>query len=380
MKRKVVFGAPLIGEEERRELLECLDSGWLGSGPRVARFEQEFQRYVGAPSVLAVSSGSAALHLALLALELPAGSEVITTPLTFCATANAIVHAGLVPVFADVNPSTMNLDPEDVERRITSRTRALLPVHLGGRPCDMVALSELAARRGLRIVEDCAHAIEARLGEQRCGTFGDFGCYSFYVTKNVTTVEGGMLVCRDPSVAPRLRALAHHGLNRDAWQRHSEGAPAPYDVIAAGFKYNLTDLAASIGLHQLARIDQTFERRRVLWDFYQRELAQLPLVLPSEAAGEVHARHLFSCLIDDQRTGISRDDLVRRLSAEGIGTGVHYPPVHLLSYYRQRFGFREGSCPIAESIGRRTFSIPFSAAVSGDDAAEVVAALRRVFS
>lgn len=381
MKRKVQFGAPFIGEEERRELLDCIDSGWLGTGPRVARFEEAFRKYVGAPAAVAVASGSAALHLSLLALDLPAGSEVITTSMTFCATANAIVHAGLVPVFADCDPVTMNIDPRDVERKLTGRTRALLPVHLGGRPCDMVALRAIAQRHHLRIVEDCAHAIEARIGAKPCGSFGDFGCYSFHVTKNLTTVEGGMILCPDPSAVPRLRALSRHGVSEDAWARQSAEEFHHYEVVEAGFKYNLTDLAASFGLHQLARLHEMYARRRALWTFYKAELSPLPLQLPAEpAADQVHALHLFSCLIDDQRTPLKRDDVVQRLAEAGIGTGIHYRPVHEHAYYRRKFPAAPGSLPVAESIGRRTFSLPFSGAVSDADAAEVVSALRRVFA
>jgi dTDP-4-amino-4,6-dideoxygalactose transaminase len=359
--------------------MACIDSGWLGTGPRVQRLERDFARYVGAPAV-AVSSGTAALHLSLAELRLPAGAEVITSAMTFVATANAIVHAGLKPVFADCELGSMNLDPADVERKMTARTAAILPVHFGGRACDMDALTGIAQRRGLRLVEDCAHSIETTVGGRHTGTFGDYGCFSFYVTKNMTTVEGGMVVCRDQAAANRIKVAALHGMSKDAWHRFSDNGYVHYDVEAPGFKYNLTDLAASFGIHQLARLEPMWKRREQLWTYYQRELRDLPLQLPAEPApGTRHALHLFTCLVDDRRTKVTRDQVLSRLHEMRIGAGVHYRPVHLLAYYRNVHGGKPGDHPNAESIGARTFSIPFSGALSDDDAADVVHALREVF-
>src|SRR5262249_37224575 len=235
-----------------------------GSGPRVERLERDFTAYVGARAAVAVNSGTAALHLALLALGLEPGAEVITTAMTFCATVNAIIHAGLVPVLADCERGTMNIDPADIARRITPRTRAIVPVHFAGRPCDMRAILEIAAAHNLRVVEDCAHAVEATVDGRHCGTLGDFGCFSFYVTKNMTTVEGGMVVCRAREDADRIKILALHGMSKDAWHRYRDEGFVHYDVVAPGFKYNLTDLAASMGIHQLARIERLWARRREL--------------------------------------------------------------------------------------------------------------------
>jgi dTDP-4-amino-4,6-dideoxygalactose transaminase len=380
-ERYLVFGAPYIGPEEREEVLACLDSLWLGSGPRVARFEQTFREYIAAREAVAVSSCSAALHLALRALDLAPGAEVITTPMTFCATVNAIIHAGLKPVFVDCARDTMNIEPSAIAASVGPRTAALLPVHFAGRPCAMDAIVEMARRHGLRVVEDCAHAIEATLDGRHCGTFGDFGCFSFYVTKNVTTVEGGMVACRDPDAADTIRTAALHGMSKDAWRRYSDDGFVHYDVVAPGFKYNLTDLAASIGLHQLARIDATWRRRAELWAYYTVALRDLPLVLPPPVpAGVRHGHHLFTCLVDDTRTTRTRDEVVRGLHALRIGAGVHYRPVHLHTYYRQAYGYREGDFPNAEYIGARTFSVPLSAAVTDEDAADVVRALEIVLA
>lgn len=375
--RYLVFGAPSFGAEERAALLACLDSGWVGSGPRVAELEERFAAYVGAPAAVAVSSCTAALHLSLLALGLEPGAEVVTSPMTFAATANAIVHAGLVPVFADCDPATGCLDPAALEDAVTPRTRAVVPVHFAGRPCDMAAIERIAEARGLAIVEDCAHAIEAAVDGRHCGTFGALGCFSFYVTKNMTSVEGGMLVARSRETAARLRRLALHGLSADAWRRYRDEGFVHYEVEEPGFKYNLTDLAASIALVQLERLEANWERRRVLWDFYQRELADLPLALPPPVEpGMRHALHLFACRVDPARTQRSRDEVVAALHALRIGTGIHYTALHLHRWYRERFGFAPGDFPNAEAIGARTFSIPLSPAVSDEDAADVVRALR----
>ena len=380
-ERYLVFGAPYIGPEERAEVLACLDSLWLGSGPRVARFEQAFREYIAAREVVAVSSCSAALHLALRALDLEPGAEVITTPMTFCATVNAIIHAGLKPVFVDCARDTMNIDPSAIAASLGPRTVALLPIHFAGRPCEMDAIGEIARQHGLRVVEDCAHAIEATIDGRHCGTFGDFGCFSFYVTKNVTTVEGGMVVCRDPAASDTIRTAALHGMSKDAWRRYSDDGFVHYDVVAPGFKYNLTDLAASIGLHQLARIEATWRRRAELWAYYARALRDLPLILPAPVpAGVRHGHHLFTCLVDDTRTARTRDDVVRGLHTLRIGTGVHYRPVHLHTYYRETYGYREGDFPNAEYVGARTFSVPLSAAVTDEDAADVVRALEIVLA
>ena len=377
----LVFGAPYIGQDEQDELLACVQSRWLGSGPRVARLEHDFRAYLRAPAVVAVNSATAALHLALRELRLEPGAEVITTPMTFCATANAIIHAGLTPVFADCDRDTMNLDPAEIARRVTPRTRALVPVHFAGRPCDMRAIATIAAADRLRVVEDCAHAIESTIDGQHCVTFGDFGCFSFYVTKNMTTGEGGMVVCGDEERADRIRIMALHGMSKDAWYRYRDEGFVHYDVVAPGFKYNLTDLAASLGIHQLARVETSWLRRERLWEFYSRALEDLPLILPAPVPeGVRHALHLFTCLVDDTRTRVTRDQVLQGLHALRIGSGVHYRAVHLHSYYRQTHGYREGDFPNAEYIGARTFSLPLSAAVTDDDAADVVRALRTVLA
>jgi dTDP-4-amino-4,6-dideoxygalactose transaminase len=379
--RFLVFGAPQVGEEEIAEVVATLRSGWWGTGPRTARFQEAFRQYKGAAHAVAVGSCTAALHLSLLAAELEPGDEVITTPLTFCATVNAILHAGAVPVLADVDPVTMNIDPVEVERRITYRTRAIVPVHFAGRPCPMSTLLEIAARHDLVIIEDCAHAIEAEIGGRKAGTFGTFGCFSFYATKNVATAEGGMVLAQAEDAADRIRRLALHGMTKDAWKRFGDDGYKHYFVVEAGFKYNMTDIQAALGIHQLARVEENWKRRQQLWHGYDAALEDLPVVRPAPPEpGTRHALHLYTLLIDEERTGITRDAFLDGMTREGIGTGVQYMSLPEHPYYRERLGWTPEAWPHAMAIGRRTVSIPLGPTLTDRDADDVVAAVRKVLA
>jgi len=361
----VPFAPPSVGAREIAEVVATLESGWLTTGPRVAAFERAFAAYVGAPHALAVNSCTAALHLSLLACGVGSGDEVITTPLTFCATANAIVHTGATPVFADIDPGTGNLDPRAVEAALTDRTRVILPVHYAGRPADMPAFLAIARTAGLRIVEDAAHCVEGVIGGRHVGAIGDFTCFSFYATKNLTTGEGGMVTTADEQAASFMRAASLHGMSRDGWARYAPGGSPHYDVVIAGFKYNMMDLQAAIGLHQLARIEAMHVRRSAICARYDAELADLPLRLPAPVApGVVHARHLYPVLLDERAAGMSRDTLHERLRERGISTSVHFRAVHLHPYYQERFGFRRGMFPAAEAVSDTTLSLPLSAAMT----------------
>ncbi len=372
----LVFGAPLIETAEIEEVVATLQSGWLGTGPKVAQFERDFAAYCGASHAVAVNSCTAALHLSLLAAGLQPGDEVITSPLTFCASVNAIIHAGATPVLADIDPETMNLDPAAVAARITDRTRAILPVHFAGRPCDMDALGALADAHGLKIIEDCAHAIETEYKGRKAGTFGDFGCFSFYVTKNVATGEGGMALARDEADAARLKTLALHGMSKDAWKRFSDEGYRHYLVTECGFKYNMMDIQAALGIHQLARVERNWTRRQEIWGRYQAAFANIPVRLPAAPAPETrHAYHLFTILIDEQVAGIGRDAFLEAMTAANIGVGVHYLSVPEHPYYRDRFGWRPEDWPEAMRVGRQTVSLPFSAKLTARDVADVIAAV-----
>jgi dTDP-4-amino-4,6-dideoxygalactose transaminase len=362
--RDVPFAPPLVGAEEIGEVVATLESGWLSTGPRVAAFEERFARYVGAPHAIALNSCTAALHLSLLAAGIGAGDEVITTPLTFCATANAIVHTGATPVFADVDPFTGNLDPRAAAAVVTTRTRAVLPVHYAGRPAEMARFEALARRHGLALIEDAAHCVEGRSGGRKVGAIGDFTCFSFYATKNLTTGEGGMVTTGDARAAAFIRSASLHGMSRNAWSRYAPGGTAQYDVTMAGFKYNMMDLQAAIGLHQLARLGPSLARREAIWRAYDKAFANLPIRLPGDAqAGDVHARHLYQVLIDPEYAGATRDELQARLRARGVSTSIHFRALHLQPFYQERFGLLRGQFPMAELISDRTLSLPLSAAM-----------------
>jgi len=376
-ERFLTFGAPLIGEDEIAEVVDSLRSGWLGTGPKTARFERDFAAYKGADQAVAVNSCTAALHLSLLAAGLGPGDEVITTPLTFCATVNAILHAGATPVLADVDPVTFNLDPAAVAARITPRTRAILPVHFAGRPCGMGAFVALAERYDLRVIEDCAHAIESTYDGRPVGTFGDFGCFSFYVTKNVVTGEGGMILARRAEDAARLKTLALHGMSHDAWRRFSDSGYRHYQVVECGFKYNMMDLQAAIGLHQLARVEASWQRRCAIWARYQDAFADLPVTRPAAPEPRSrHAHHLYTLLIDAARCGRARDDFLTHMTAQRIGVGVHYLSLPEHPYYQDRLGWRPEDTPNAMRIGRQTVSLPLSPALTDADVEDVIAAVR----
>jgi dTDP-4-amino-4,6-dideoxygalactose transaminase len=375
----LIFGAPRIEQDEIDEVIDCLRSGWLGTGPKVHNFELNFASYKQARYAMAVNSGTAALHLSMLAANLNIDDEVITTPLTFCATINAICHAGAKPVLVDVDPRTMNIDPEKIEDGITSRTRAILPVHLGGRPCEMDRICEIAKEYNLKIIEDCAHAIETEYKGRKAGTFGDFGCFSFYVTKNVITGEGGMIITENEENAHRIKMLALHGLDCDAWKRFSDSGYKHYYVREAGFKYNMMDIQAAIGIHQLKRVETNWQRRRMIWSTYQDAFKDLPIETPAECLpGTRHAYHLYTILIDKEKTGISRDKFLEEITKLNIGVGVHYLSIPEHPYYTERFGWAADHFPNARDIGRKTVSLPLSPKLSDRDVEDVIVGVRKL--
>lgn len=353
-----------------------LESGWLSTGPRVKQFERDFAAYTGAPYALALSSCTAALHLSLVASDITSGDEVVTTPLTFCATANAIVHVGATPVFADIDPVTWNLSPRAAAEAVSPRTRAIIPVHYGGRPADMTSFEAIARPRGIVLIEDAAHCIEGLESGRKVGAIADFTCFSFYATKNVTTGEGGMVTTRHAEAAERMRIASLHGMDRDAWARYAPGARAQYDVRVAGFKYNMMDLQAAIGVHQLARVNSMHARRRAITARYDEAFSELPLQRPAPPdAGMVHAHHLYPVLVDARVAGVTRDELQARLRERGISTSVHFRALHLHSFYRERFGFVRGMFPVAEMVSDQTLSLPLASALSDEEIDRVIEAV-----
>ncbi|MDX2479778.1 MAG: DegT/DnrJ/EryC1/StrS family aminotransferase, partial [Desulfuromusa sp.] len=346
--------------------------------PKVARFEDDFKTYQKAPHSVAVNSCTAALHLSILASGVGPSDEVITTPLTFCATINAIIHAGATPVLADIDPVTMNIDPVQIEEKITSRTRAILPVHFAGRPCDMRALCSMAEKHNLKLIEDCAHAIETEYHGRKAGTFGDFGCFSFYVTKNVVTGEGGMILTRHEEDSSRVKMLSLHGMSKDAWKRFGDKGYKHYFVVECGFKYNMMDIQAAIGLHQLRCVEDNWLRREQVWQQYQAAFANVPLVLPAPPEVNTrHAYHLYTILVDETRVGISRDAFLDAMTSENIGVGVHYLSLPEHPYYQKTFGWQPEDYPHAMRIGRQTVSLPLSAKLTENDVADVITGVKK---
>ena len=375
----LVFASPQLLDAEIDEVVATLRSGWIGTGPRVARFEQEFGAYVGTTHAVALGSCTAALHLALILLGLRPGDEVIVPAMTFAATANVVVHAGATPVFADVDRATQCLDPADVERRISPRTKAMIPVHFAGRACDMGGLTDLARSHDLRVVEDCAHAIETLWHGRHVGTIGDIGAFSFYVTKNVVTGEGGMLVTADAGQAARAKTLGLHGMSADAWRRFSDEGFRHYEVVEPGFKYNMTDMQAAIGVHQLGRVEVNLVRRNEIWRRYDDAFRELPVFVPApEEPGTRHARHLYTLLLDLDRLSIDRDAVQAELHRRRIGTGIHYRALHLHGYYRTTFGYERGDLPNAEWISDRTLSLPLSPKLTDEDVDDVIGAVTSI--
>lgn len=380
-KEFIIFGSPAIGEEEIAEVEAVMRSGWLGTGPRVAQFEEDFAIYqgLGVQQVAAVNSCTAALHVSMVAANLEPGSEVITTPLTFCATVNAAIHAGLNPVMADIDPTSHNIDPIAIEAAITSKTRAIIPVHFAGRACDMQAIMAIAKKHQLTVIEDCAHAIETTFHGKKAGTFGDFGCYSFYSTKNVVTGEGGMITGRNAELIARAKVLALHGMSKDAWHRFGDKGYKHYQVIEAGFKYNMMDLQAAIGLHQLRRVKANWQRRAQIWNYYQQALADFPINRPAAIESNTrHAYHLYTIGIDEKQTGISRDAFLDAMNQRKIGTGVHYLALTEHPYYQQRYGWRPEQTPYATQVGRSTVSLPISAKLTDSDVERIVETVRLI--
>jgi dTDP-4-amino-4,6-dideoxygalactose transaminase len=376
---RLVFGAPVIGDAEIASVVECLRSKWIGLGARVERFERAFANYKQAPYAAAVSSGTAALHLALLALGIGAGDEVIVPAMTFCSTVHSIVHTGAQPVLVDCDRRTLNIDPEQIESHISARTKAVIVVHMCGRCCEMYPILELARRRGLRVIEDCAHAIESTYRGHPAGLMGDAGCFSFYPTKNIATCDGGMVITNDQAIQRKVKILSLHGMTADAWSRFV-GGPTGYEVVEAGFKYNMTDVAAALALPQLEAVEENWKRRERIWQGYDESLNGLPMQLPpAPVPGSRHAYHLYTPLLQLQELPVSREKIVAALDAENIGVGIHYIPVHQHPYYRRRFGFRDSDFPNATFVGERTISIPLSAGMSEQDASDVAIALTRIF-
>ncbi len=373
------FSLPEIGQAEIDEVVDTLRSGWLTNGPKVRAFEASFRETTASSHAVALSSCTAGLHLALLALDIGPGDEVITTPLTFAATVSMIIHAGATPVLADISEDDYNIDPKEIERRITPRTKAIIPVHYGGQPCRMDQILSLAKSHNLRVIEDAAHALGASYRDRPIGAIGDCAVFSFYPIKPITTGQGGMLTTNNEELADRVRLLSLHGLSKNAWDRYSDKGSAFYQVLAPGFNYVMTDLQGALGIHQLRRLPEFQSRRVEIARQYDEQLAGLPeIVRPSVRDDVEHCWHLYPIRADGQRLKIGRDAFVEALRERGIGTSVHFIPIHYHPYFREKLSLREGDYPVAERVFEGLISLPLYPRMTDSDVGRVSNAIREI--
>jgi len=369
------FAPPLIGEEEINEVVDALRSGWITTGPKTKRFESEFAAYLGAPSALALNSCTAGLHTALVTLGVGPGDEVISTPLTFASSVGVIEHVRARPVLVDVQPDTLNIDPILIEAKVTPHTKAIIPVHFAGHPVDLDPIRETARRYGLSIVEDAAHALPARYKGRLIGSSDNPVAFSFYATKNLTTGEGGMLTA-SPEFLERARVVSLHGMSRDAWNRYAKGGTWYYEVLLPGFKYNMTDIQAAIGLWQLRKLARFEQRRREVVAAYNRAFShEDALETPAERREVEHAWHLYVLRLRLEVLRIDRNRFIEELTSRNIGTSVHFIPIHLHPYYRDKYAFTPESFPIAYANYRRMVSLPLNLQLSDADVADVIDAV-----
>lgn len=372
------FNRPDIGQDEIDEVVDTLRSGWITTGPKTKEFERRFAEYIGVRHAIAVNSCTGGLHVALAAADVGPGDEVIVPTMTFCATANVAVHLGATPVIVDVEPDTLNIDPQCLEAAITPRTKAVIPVHLYGHPCDMDRINELAQENNFLVVEDAAHAVEAEWHGRRVGTLSPAAAFSFYATKNLTTAEGGMITTDDNEYAEKMRIWTLHGISRDAWKRYAAEGSWYYEVVAPGFKYNLTDLQSALGLHQLARLETMYQRRKKLSARYDEGFSGLlEIELPARRAGIRHARHLYAIRLRLNMLSINRATFIEQLRRERIGTSVHFIPLHRQPYFRDCLGLRPSDFPIADAAYERLISLPLCTRMTEHDVDDVIEAVWR---
>ena len=377
----LVFGSPLIEQPEIDEVIASMKSGWLSTGPKTHKFEEMFRQYKSSKYAMALNSCTAALHLSMLAIGIKPEDEVIVPTMTFVATANAIIYAGGVPVFADCEKDTMNIDPKDIKRKIAPKTKAIIPVHFAGCSCNMDAIMDIARKHNLKVVEDCAHAIETEYHGKKAGTFGDLGCFSFYVTKNIVTGEGGMAVTDSEDYANMIKIMALHGMSKDAWARFSDAGYKHYQVVRVGYKYNMMDLQSAIGVHQLPRVDKYWKRRQEIWNRYNKAFEDLPVFTPAPVEPDTrHAYHLYTLLLDIDHLKITRDQFLDEMTKRNIGVGVHYTALHLHPYYQRKFGYKRMDFPNAEWISDRTVSLPLSAKLIDEDVNDVIETVKGIIN
>ena len=380
MGNRVVFGKPDIKKEDIQTVANVLRSGWIGMGAKTEALERAFVKFTGARSAVAVSSGSGGLFLSMLASGIGKGDEVITTPMTFPATASEIIHTGARVRFVDVD-STGNIDPGKIERALTRKTKAILPVHLYGRPCDMSAIVRLARKHGLLVIEDAAHAFGATYRGKNIGNIGDATVFSLYATKNITAAEGGVVTTNDNKIAGRIRLLRSYGITKTAWSRFEKKAgKMPYDTVVPGYNFEIPDVLSAIALAQMKGYSRKSARRQWIWDRYNRNFQSLPIGLPPLYSEGNHGMHLYAIAVDRDKTGMARETVRKRLNAMGIGTGIHFVSLHLHSYFRDTYHLKPGDFPNALRISRQTLSLPLASGMTDSEVTRVIQSVKRIFN
>ena len=381
MRKFITFGKPCYDKNDIRLVTEILKSKWIGTGKKTLEFENYFSKYKKIKYSLALNSCTAALHLSLLTLNIKKGDEVITTPLTFCSTINSILHVGAIPVLADIDQNTLNIDPKKILKKINKKTKAIIVVHFAGLSCDMNEILKISKKYSIKVIEDCAHAIETKYKNKQAGTLGDTGCFSFYSTKNITTSEGGMLTTKNKNLADRVKKLRLHGLSRDAWKRYSNvGKYKTYDIFEPGFKYNLTNMNAALGINQLKKINIFWKKRKKIWDFYNSNLGDLPIKLPPKIPkGYKHAYHLYTIIIDKSKTNKTREDAINFLQKNRIGIGIHYNSIQSFKYYKNKVKFKNAELKVSNLICKNIFSIPIYPDLKKNDQIYIIKKIKDFF-
>jgi dTDP-4-amino-4,6-dideoxygalactose transaminase len=380
-KNFLVFGKPAIGSEEIDEVVKTLKSGWIGTGLKTKRFEGDFKKYIGGKYAVAVNSCTAALHLTLLVAGVGMGDEVITSPMTFASTANVIEHVGAKPVFVDIEGGSLNINPEKIEEKIGPKTKVILPIHIGGVPCQVNEILKIAKKYHLSVLFDAAHAIETKYGGKNVGTFGDASAYSFYPTKNLTTIEGGAAITKRKKWAEKILLMSNHGISKDAWKRYTTEGFVPYETIVPGFKYNMTDVQASVGLWQLRKLQKHWKLRKKICLRYRKAfLGHNLLELFEEPKYGTSAYQLFVIKLNLKKIKITRDQFIQALKAENIGAGIHFISLHLHRYYKEKYGFREKDYPLSWKASQEIVSLPLSNSMMIQDAEETIEAVNKILS
>lgn len=377
-RKPLRFGVPFVEQEVIDAVVEVLETDWLSTGPKTQELEERVRNYVGAKNAQALNSCTAGMELCLRVAGVAPGDEVITTPMTFAATANVVVHCGAVPVFADINKDTMNIDPSEIERKITDKTKAVMPVHYAGQPCEMDEICDIVKRHNLILIEDAAHALGAEYKGRKIGSIGDATAFSFHVHKNITTAEGGMVTTDNDDWARRMKVMSLHGMSKDAWGRVSE-SKMHYDIVYPGYKYNMADTQAAMALPQMDRIEDYLKMRQKLEKIYTDAFREVPQVSPLQRIDGIrHAENMYVIKLDLDHLKIDRDEFIKALQAENIFTSVHYRALHLHSYYRKTFGYKEGDCPTAEDVSDRILTLPFSPKLTEDDVKDAITAVKKI--